>query len=50
MANRKLLSQQKSRLSREVQENNKATEEAMKQLISLNAESSVWLDDRAKQE
>ncbi|AYU54945.1 phage terminase small subunit P27 family [Staphylococcus debuckii] len=50
MAQRKLLSQQKSRLTREVQENKKATEEAMKKLTSLEAEPPEWLDDRAKQE
>lgn len=38
MANRKLLSQQKARLTKEVQENKKATEEAMKHLTPLNAE------------
>lgn len=50
LAQRKLLSQQKSRLTREVQENKKATEEAMKKLTSLEAEPPEWLDDRAKQE
>ena len=50
MAQRKLLSQQKSRLTTEVQETKQATEEALQQLTKLSPEPPEWLDDTATKE
>lgn len=50
MAQRKLLSQQKSRLTTETQETKLATEEALKQLTKLQPEPPEWLDDTATKE
>lgn len=50
MAQRKLLSQQKSRLTKEAQDKKRDTEEAMRQLTSLAPEPPEWLDDTATDE
>lgn len=50
MAQRKLLSQQKSRLTTEAQENKQATEVALQQLTKLSSEPPEWLDDTATNE
>ncbi|PTJ78244.1 phage terminase small subunit P27 family [Staphylococcus kloosii] len=50
MAQRKLLSQQKSYLNKDVQEQKKATEEAMNGLTPLSKEAPEWLDKDAIQE
>ncbi|MES3703211.1 phage terminase small subunit P27 family [Staphylococcus arlettae] len=50
MAQRKLLSQQKSRRTKEVQEEKQATEEALQQLTKLSPEPPEWLDDTATKE
>ncbi|MEI4774109.1 phage terminase small subunit P27 family [Staphylococcus carnosus] len=50
MAQRKLLSQQKSRLTKEAQDNKRDTEKAMRQLTSLAPEPPEWLDDTATDE
>ncbi|MCM3517941.1 phage terminase small subunit P27 family [Staphylococcus saprophyticus] len=50
MAQRKLLSQQKSRLTTETQENKQATEEALQQLTKLSPEPPKWLDETATNE
>ncbi|MDW3911060.1 phage terminase small subunit P27 family [Staphylococcus saprophyticus] len=50
MAQRKLLSQQKSRLTKEAQDKKRDTEEAMGQLTSLAPEPPEWLDDTATDE
>lgn len=50
MAQRKLLSQQKSRLTTEVQETKQATEEALQQLTKLSPEPPEWLDNTATNE
>lgn len=50
MAQRKLLSQQKSRLTTEAQENKQATEEALGQLTELKDTAPEWLDKTAKKE
>lgn len=42
MAQRKLLSQQKSRLTKEAQDKKRDTEEAMRQLTSLAPEPPEW--------
>ncbi|MDW4142426.1 phage terminase small subunit P27 family [Staphylococcus saprophyticus] len=50
MAQRKLLSQQKSRLTKDTQETKKATEEALGQLTELKDTAPEWLDKTAKKE
>lgn len=50
LAERKLLSQQKSRRTKEVQEEKQATEEAMNELTPLTDEAPEWLDNDAKKE
>lgn len=50
MAQRKLLSQQKSRLTKEAQDKKRDTEKAMRQLTSLTPEPPEWLDDTATDE
>lgn len=50
MANRKLLSQQSSRRTTEVQERKKAIEEKLGQLTPLQKTAPSWLDDLAKKE
>ena len=50
MAQRKLLSQQKSRLTKNTQETKKATEEALGQLTELKDTAPEWLDKTAKKE
>lgn len=50
MAQRKLLSQQKSRLTTEAQETKRSTEEALQQLTKLAPEPPEWLDDIATDE
>ena len=50
LAERKLLSQQKSRRTKEVQEERQATEEAMNELTPLTDEAPEWLDKEAKKE
>ncbi|MDW4280219.1 phage terminase small subunit P27 family [Staphylococcus saprophyticus] len=50
MAQRKLLSQQKSRLTTEAQVNKQATEVALQQLTKLSSEPPEWLDDTATNE
>lgn len=50
MANRKLLSQQNSRRTTEVQENRKATEEKLDQLTPLQKTAPSWLDSLAQKE
>ena len=50
LAERKLLSQQKSRRTKEVQEEKQATEEAMNDLTPLSEGPPEWLDEDAIQE
>ena len=50
LAERKLLSQQKSRRTKEVQEEKQATEEAMNDLTPLSESPPEWLDEDAIQE
>ena len=50
MANKKMLSQQKSRRTKEVQEELKAAEEKLHQLEPLRKQPPEWLDDTAKEE
>ncbi|MHD0449155.1 phage terminase small subunit P27 family [Staphylococcus cohnii] len=50
MAQRKLLSQQKSRRTKEVQEEKQETEEAMGELIPLSDRPPDWLDKGAVEE
>ncbi|MDN5614071.1 MAG: phage terminase small subunit P27 family [Staphylococcus equorum] len=50
MAERKLLSQQKSRRTKEVQEEKQSTEEAMNNLTPLSDEAPKWLDEDAVEE
>lgn len=50
MAQRKLLSQQKSRLTKEAQDKKRDTEEAMRQLTPLTPEPPEWLDNTATEE
>ena len=50
LAERKLLSQQKSRRTKEVQEEKQATEEAMNELTPLTDKAPEWLDNDAKKE
>lgn len=50
MANRKLLSQQNSRRTTEVQENKRVVEEKLGQLTPLQKKAPSWLDDLAKKE
>src|SRR5699024_11224788 len=47
---KKLLSQQKSRLTTEAQETKRSTEEALQQLTKLAPEPPEWLDDIATDE
>lgn len=50
MAQRKLLSQQKSRLTKEMQNKKKATEEMLEKLTPLAPNPPEWLDKTAKKE
>ncbi|MDN6291393.1 phage terminase small subunit P27 family [Tetragenococcus halophilus] len=50
LAQRKLLSQQKSRRTKEVQEEKQATEEIMDELIPLQNNPPEWLDEEATKE
>lgn len=50
LAQRKLMSQQKSRRTKEVQEEKEATEEAMGKLTPLRSEPPQWLDSEAEKE
>ncbi len=50
MAQRKLLSQQKSRLTKEMQDKKKATEEMLQKLTPLAPNPPEWLDDTATKE
>ncbi|MGW5358262.1 phage terminase small subunit P27 family [Staphylococcus xylosus] len=50
MAQRKLLSQQKSRLTKEMQDKKKATEEMLEKLTPLAPNPPEWLDNTATKE
>lgn len=50
MAQRKLLSQQKSRLTKEMQDKKKATEEMLQKLTPLAPNPPEWLDNTATKE
>lgn len=50
MSQRKLLSQQKAYRTKDVQDQRKATEEAMNNLTKLAPEAPVWLDSEATKE